>query len=413
MHRPFLALPLLLLASAPLAAAESMAPEVVIATSPGCFVGDLRAAYNSRRNEFLVVWHEGCPIGSPSLRVLARRLDGFGLPMGDTFPVASSADGRDRYGPAVAYDDWGDRYLVVYTYDYHGDGSDLDIRARFLPAAGVDPTWFEFAVAQTGAPEYSADVAYSWVDFRFVVVWTRIAAATEMLEGTRLTFPMALTPLEFGTAGPRSWPDIAFDPLSNTVAVVTDNDQDIFLRQVLVANGQALIEKSVSAEPLTERFAAVASCGGDQFLVSWDSLYGGDDWDVLARFFHGGVTDGPAFAITATTAREWFSEIACLAGGRSYLVVFEQEWPGARGVSARRMSVDKTMRDAFPVRGPIGGEPLSVTDEATAGGRHGWLVAWATILETGLREIHGRVVWELFAEGFEWGSTANWSGRAP
>ena len=51
---------------------------------------------------------------------------------------------------------------------------------------------------------------------------------------------------------------------------------------------------------------------------------------------------------------------------------------------------------------------------AVAGGRFGWFVAWKH-WDPGYSHyaLHGRVVWSLFADDFEWGTTATWSAVSP
>jgi hypothetical protein len=77
----------------------------------------------------------------------------------------------------VAYDGDRDRYLVVWVYDYHGDGSDWDVRGRFIPWDGPDATLTEFSICDLNSEQWGPKVVYNenpaWAEF--LVVWANTA----------------------------------------------------------------------------------------------------------------------------------------------------------------------------------------------------------------------------------------------
>lgn len=143
---------------APPLASQVVAPEVTV-SAEDCDEIDVQAAYSPLHDDYLVVWNEICASGTPAARILGCRLDRWGRPSGDVFEVAPTSDGHHRTHPTVAFDPVADRDLVAYAFA--NDGSDLDIRARFLRWFGVVAGWDERLVAQANESEWNPDVAFS------------------------------------------------------------------------------------------------------------------------------------------------------------------------------------------------------------------------------------------------------------
>jgi hypothetical protein len=393
-------------------AQQAMAPEVVVSATD-CAGYHPRVAFNSLREEYLVVWTEYCPGATPLSRIRARRFDFHGLSRGPSFDVSPTTDGRDRWDPAVAHDPIADRYLVVYDYDYDGAGTDIDVRARFLGGEGVVPSWPEFAISQATYREELPDVAVSETTGVFLVSWTQAAASDPGLRGARVTFGSNPAPIDLASGGPpgRS-AALAFSPwLGEEFAVGYDNSEDLLIRWVDPVTGSLTPEQTVASNPAVEGEAAVASCGDGQTLVAWEWLYGWEDWDLGARFFRGDAPESGTFALASSIISELSAATDCRRGGASYLVAW-QEWlgPGEAGISARQVTTTHQFQPPFAVRtGTLGAPP------GLAGGRAGWFVAWMHPREgTSLPwDLHGRVVWELFADGFEWGTAGTWSAKVP
>ena len=83
-------------------------------------------AYNDTRDQYLVVWQNNW--GGVS-DIYAQRLDGEGNLL-SWFTVDTGTNSRVQ--PTVTYDSVNDRYLVVWAYDFAGDGSDWAIDSWFL-----------------------------------------------------------------------------------------------------------------------------------------------------------------------------------------------------------------------------------------------------------------------------------------
>jgi hypothetical protein len=194
-------------------------------------------AHNDLDDEYVLVWHDYDPSASPKRRILARRLDRYGLPIAATVTVSPVADGKDRSQPQVVFDRPGQRFLVVYQYDYNGDGSDWDIRGRFLDR-DLSPLAAETTIAADFASEWFPRVAYS-LDSpqgpRFLVTWTRLpTGGLGSVRGALIvsSVPQAEFPIAVHGSQNRVNPDVAYDPWGDTFFVAYDNALDVLGRAV-------------------------------------------------------------------------------------------------------------------------------------------------------------------------------------
>ena len=97
------------------------------------FAGDV--AYNSVRNEFLLVWEQN--LGIAEAEIFGRRLAADGTPLAPPFQISGLSNngaGFDGHEPAVAYDPERDRYAVVFARDDDIPGE----REIFLQIVGGD-----------------------------------------------------------------------------------------------------------------------------------------------------------------------------------------------------------------------------------------------------------------------------------
>ena len=96
-------------------------------------------AYNAQRDQYLVVWYNDGPENDD---IQGQRLDHDGKILGPRFYI-STGPGHDRRYPDVAYDSKHDQYLIVWE-DYHHDTlvKGYGIRGKLVSGSGnvSDPT---------------------------------------------------------------------------------------------------------------------------------------------------------------------------------------------------------------------------------------------------------------------------------
>jgi len=419
MKRSILFLTILtLVAAAPVWADQSMGPEIPISVLDNQQYNP-HVAYNSVRDQYLVVWHN---FWGGSRDIYGRRLDGEGNLL-SSFTISTGT--WDRVQPAVAYDPLNDRYLVVWSYDFHGDGSDWDLYGRLIPWNGPDAGLTEFPIETSTRTQDSPEVAFALAQQEFMVVWNNSGGGVPRdIEGARIQLsgslvPGGLVPVASG-AGDRFNPDIAYNLDRNEYLVTYDENGADILATRLTGNGVVLGggEFGIATWPSPESKPSVAACGGgtDRYFVAWQSLVAANDNDVYGRFVTGdGVPDGAPlhFSIHASEP-----DVTCRNGSADFLAVWESQYSsttGPFGIDGRLVLPNGTLSQGFVVRTVYSGETGVATMPAAVGGQQGSLVVWEHDRQgTSYQDIHGRMVWgSLFSDGFESGNTNAWSSVAP
>ncbi len=409
----------LLLASTVARAEQRIAPSEMGVAIQGEWEGQQDIAYNSAHGEFLVVWRDD---NFSTSRIMGRRLRHDGRPIGDAFAVAPST-GNDRASPRVAYDSVQDRYLVVYAYDYAGDQTDWDLHEIFLSWDGTALT-SEQILANSQLSESPAGITFSWLGSKFLVVWTRLPPWPEPadLEGAIVGTPSSEAFTIASGLGRAAGTALAWEPWSDDFLVVWEHAGDI-LAKLVSTDGAIGSEITISAASEDEAFPAVASCENFQFLVVWDSTAqpGSFDREVYGRFLLGsGSLWGDPIHFAGSSDMEWWPDVACVAGGTEYLVIYTQSaesgtpgWLDERTVAQRVRSTGGIETAFEPIAPPVG---RADRWPSLAGSHVGWLV---TVMRsddfgtTGDRDLYARVAWQLFSDSFEWGNTSAWDFRLP
>jgi hypothetical protein len=358
-------------------------------------------AYNPNHDEYLVVWENNWP----GRDIYAQRVSSRGELL-SWFSVASGAgsDGYDRAQPSVAYDTVNDRYLVVFTHDVWGNGSDWDVNGRFIPWNGPSPSLTEFPICQWNSSQWNPLVRYALAQHEFLVVWTNTPSGQPAYISGRRVFEGGGFPPGDGftiTAGSenRINPAAAYNLARNEYLVVWDrvgSNHDIYgvrLRGDGVPLGAG--EFVIAGWPDNEEVPAVAACrGADQYLVAWQSLVGPPiDYDIYGRFVTGDGTPAGVYLVDGTTAPEKAASIRCDQGGQQYLVAWQTMYAdGYYGIWARLANPNQTFEPSFGL--VQSGTAADRTNPAIAGGRVNYLVAWEHERDgTSYQDIHGRLVY--------------------
>jgi hypothetical protein len=246
--------------------------------------------------DFVVSWHSGdfgyC-FAPADLRVMARRFDPAGNPVGDEVPVA--ANGQNvQFGPAAAIQDPG-RFVVVWSastqtceYVYgecYCEFSGHRALMRRFDAAGTPGPEVDLLPAVAGARVDPGAVAASAAG-PFVVVWSEADAGGDRVAGR--SYDSAGSPL----AGPfvvntytplsQAGPDVALDESGGFVVTWQSGGwgpqgQDgsswgVFGRRFQLPGNPASREFQVNTyTPNRQMYSAVGLAGTGDFVVAWES----------------------------------------------------------------------------------------------------------------------------------------------
>ncbi len=352
---------LCLLPAAESAGLEFNSTRSLTAGFPGDQPGGPRVAYNSRRNEYLVVYEYHNDIMQGSSQIHAARLSADGKYIANY--IISDLP-NNCMQPDVDYDPVNDRYLVVWSYDRLGNNGDKDVYGRFVPATGpVDNlpgmTIGGFSTWHESYPR----LAYGAIDQDFFVVFNLetgganqpgIAGFRVPADGSPSWHYMSIH--EDTYQGPRMHPDIAYNPVRDEFMVVYDNAEDIYGHIFpghstygqfynITDIGLAMTELPAPATPLPgiHDFPAISfSPGANYYMITWDSNRAAGHGDIYARYYPGGNT------LPATVYMELLdnsadhdrnSSVACKNDGTGCLALWIVKHNGALFTFGREISL--------------------------------------------------------------------------
>lgn len=270
--------------------------------------GDLpfkpKVAYNSKHDEYLVVYHWKNDIFlAPNRQVHAARLSAKGEYIANY--VVSDLP-NSCASPDVAYDPVNDRYLVVWIYDKNGDESNWDVHGRFVPYDGPIAAVGSFPVSeQIQWNEMVPRVAYGSAQTDFIVVENLLRIDNTLksyIGGIRVDadeyWAISLAP-DFTVVNASEHlinPDIAYNSYRDEYMVVYDNAADVY---AVTVNGETLstsspipiteLEPPLSPLPGTHDRAAVSYARSvSNYVITWDTDRLSGLGQIYARIYLGG-----------------------------------------------------------------------------------------------------------------------------
>jgi hypothetical protein len=296
-------------------------------------------AYNSQRNEYLVVWYNDRP-GCDDVR--AQRVSARGTLVGGPFYMAAGCPADRRY-PDVTFNSQSGEYLVVWEEE---DLSIMGGRSRIM-AQRVAGTGGNTGARITVTDDFIYNwirnarpaVAYAYTSNKFLVVWSQSfqPSITTDIVGQVLSAggppSGGQLPIYQDSGGqPGREPDLAYNVSRNEYLVVwqrrVGSDDDIYARRV-TGDGVPLMPSAIVVDNISkqERYPAVAAlAAADQYLVVWDYEYSGTDHDIHGRFVTGaGTAATTLMGIATSTLNETRPAVAGLNGPREYLVVWSRK----------------------------------------------------------------------------------------
>jgi uncharacterized repeat protein (TIGR01451 family) len=328
--------------------------EFVVSGDDGEFRGAADTTYTDGGG-FVVTWH-GEGIDGDGLGIAARRFDSMGMPVGIEFRVNDASD-RDQSNPAIAADR--DGFVVVWVdqtgpsvYEhalrrFDADGMPVGVELRF-GATDIQPTAPAVAVSPTGA---------------LLVAWE---GTTDRISG------------------------LVVDPDGMPVGVEFQIDSGI---------------GTASAAP------AVAWKAPGQYVVAWDTDADGDGRGVFARFLDPlGMPVGIEFQVNTTTAGEQVQAAVATDSTGEVVIAWQSDDADGRGIAARRFSASG-MPVGVELRLNRSQEGEQSLPSATYTHDGTFYVTWESedTSGDGLTEILAAQPDVVFADGFESGSSHEWS----
>jgi hypothetical protein len=302
-------------------------------------------AYNSMRDEYLVVWYNDRPSNDD---IQAQRLDKNGKLLGGKFYIATGANHERRF-PDVAYDSKNDQYLVVWQ-DFNsatmisGDA----IYGRRVSGSGDVLDTIDIVIKGTGARLFlpqKPKVDYSNKSDKFLVVWEDttypITVKKDILG--KIVLPNGTTQGEDilisddqGNGDYRQAPDVVYNRLTNRFMVVFE--QFYSSQNVWGISGQQLTGEGAlwqsnfiieygSADATEPRVAALYTypriCN---FIVTY-KFGNGSDTDIIRIFIEGDSSLGNKAFVTRFDYNENNPAIAANESSNNFLISWTQPNP--------------------------------------------------------------------------------------
>ncbi len=247
-----------------------------------------RPAVAAGQSGYLVTWRDARNEGSTGLDIYGQRLNLSGGMTGDLITITTAAS--DQSNPAVAYNSVRDEYLVVWDDD---QGSDLDIYGQIVEADGDLGTSFSWSVSDRQA---YPDVAYNPDDDTYLVVWEdrRPAAAAYDIYGQVISGSGSLLGSNFGlTSVSKSQfdPVVTYNSTAQRFMVgwwdYRDSNWDIYGQAIsgtgTLAGSNFAISTPSSGSNNDQEYPDIIAGPADEFLVVWQDRRNDSDRDIYAQ----------------------------------------------------------------------------------------------------------------------------------
>jgi hypothetical protein len=281
--------------SVPVATPGPIGSAFVIRNDPGVAEVEPAVAYNPARQEFLVVWCNDRP-DYPDIQ--AQRLKWDGTPIGGPFYIATGQ--VQRRHPAVAYDSIRNEYLVVWQQE-GGPGTYSTIRGRVVSALGEVLGTSDIVISH--GPElkncFSPAVAYGVMHNTYLVVWERSVSGSvsgdiegqlvygSVLQGDNILIATGSWDYDHGN------PAVAYNVRTNQFLVAWEREDkhadiyDICARRMSSAGaleGPELLLICVTVSNTQPSVAALPGFSPDgRYLVVWELHYTTGNRDIFGR----------------------------------------------------------------------------------------------------------------------------------
>jgi len=349
-------------------------------------------AYNSNRDEYLVVWWNDRP-GNDD--IYGRRVSGNGALIGNWFAIAAGT-GHERQYPDVAYNSQADEYLVVWQDDIYAS-----IFARRVSATGqlLDG---EISIGGQGDWNWGAAVAYASTENKYLVVWSEeVWMLSYELIGKEVSSagsPGSRFVIETDYVNSLAGADLAYNRAGNEFLVVWregSGEDDVYGRRIEMAGGAGTLGSAFpifqsASDEVNPAVAALPGHGGQgQYLVVCEA----SEWIQGQLVASDGSLEGSLIDVSAFSDASNPAVVGTESTGQ-YLVVWAKDEyvpppPTYVGILGRAISIDGN-----PVSEEIAIGGFLADNAAVAGGSHGdFLVIFDDLPpEAGSGEVYGRLL---------------------
>jgi hypothetical protein len=296
-------------------------------------------AYSSDRQEYLVVWYNDRP-GNDDIR--GQRVSKNGGLVGGPFYISAGA-GADRSDPDVTYNSKSQEYLVVWRRYESAKG--YSIQGRRVSANGQVLGNADIIIRDFGYNFYTPNdpaVAYASTSDKYIVVWDetfhplpiqrdilgRVVSSSGTPEGSQ--FVISKDPGNI----PRDSPDLAYNRKRNEYLVVwqqyySSSLDDVIGRRVtgggVPLNPADIFIHSVSVSSNNPSVAALPDATADgQYLVVFELQYNPGEKNIYSRFVSGKGVVGSGKYIAWSLQDETHPAISGSEVSNQYLVAWSR-----------------------------------------------------------------------------------------
>jgi hypothetical protein len=309
---------------------------------------DLEFNSNPAVYQYLVVWQDERKYANTGRDLYAQRIDEDGNLQGEI--IISDAE-DDQLGPAVAYNPDANQYLVTWN-DYRSRAATgPDIYGQRVKADGSLATQGNFAIATATGYQMYPKVVYSTTSHQYLVAWHGYrdsGTSGADIYGQRLHWLVGI-PLgyEFNISAARESheePDVAYNSTDHEYLVVWADDRD--------GDGETDIwgqRYDRDGLPLGENFVVREEAGNEtrpvvaynpaenNYLVVWDDV---SEEDIEGQLVS---AQGSQVGVASNISGGSRPALAYNSHDNQYLVVFQYEAAaGNRDIHGRRVAADGT-----------------------------------------------------------------------
>lgn len=338
----------------PLTSAAQLKPEMQISPdlSPDRDHYLPAVAYNSKHNQWLVVWHEKRSTDGHR-DIWGRRVGGNGQLL-SWFNISAGPAPQDRMQPAVAYNATEDEYFVVWMYNPTGVtiNDENEIKGRVIAWDGSYMGPERQLIVWVQRSFWTPRVVWNSTRNEYLVTWS----ANDTIAGQPSDVSHRLTDADgtvlYGanitTSNQPHQPDVTYNAATQEYFLVwrrmwSVGDGDILGARLGGFDGQLISPPgiiSVNSAGEDQRLPAVATNGQNRYVVVWEHAYTGPccDWDIRSQELDvDGNLVGNWLAISQTTDDEAVPAVVARPGStRDYLAAWQRPTAAGEVVEARR-----------------------------------------------------------------------------